>query len=230
MRNILPRALCAFFRAGVKPARTDDLPAAGARLDPGWLSLPILLAFVSPSPAADDPLTRIVPPKDGTSVCFERRFDKAHLKRHRRQQTTHILLSFLYQGNDGVHIERIAVTRRGKAPLLYFAGGCDFSEQANRSSSGERLMHNYPKDAGYACIALTAPNSAREGGYFLIDLAEGGSTATLYLASPIESMQGKDGRGSPGEVHLGRSDRVFRLQRTDPSACRALEEALPDLP
>lgn len=194
------------------------------------LILLALLALATPSPAADDPLLKIVPPKDGAGVCFERRYDAAHLKRNPRQQTTHILLSFRYQGHDGTHIERIALTRRGRAPLLYFAGGCDWSERANRNTSGQRLMDNYPKDDGYACIALTAPNSAREGGYFLIDLAADGRSATLYLASPIESMKGDDGRSSQGEVHLGRADRVFRLRRTDASACRTLEDALPDLP
>lgn len=194
------------------------------------LTLPVLLALTMPSTAVDDPLVRIVTPTDGASVCFERSYDAVHLKRNPRQQTTRILLSFRYQGNDGSHIERIALTRRGARPLLYFAGGCDWSERANRNTGGQRLMENYPKDAGYACIALTAPGSAREGGYFLIDLAADGRTVTLYLASPIESMQGADGRSSRGDVHLGRDDRVFRLQRTDASACRALEQALPNLP
>lgn len=194
------------------------------------LALPLLAAIGAPAVAADDPLTKIVPPKDGASVCFERRYDTRHLKRHPQQQTTHILLSFRYQGDDGSHIERIAMTRRGRAPLLYFAGGCDFSERANRNSGGQRLIASYPKDEGYACIALTEANSAREGGFFLIDLARDGASATLYMDSPIEAMKGADGRSLPGEVKLGRSDRIFRLRRTDPSACRALEEALPGLP
>lgn len=194
------------------------------------LTFPLLLAIATPSLAADDPLATLIPPKDGVSVCFQRSYDAAHFKRNPRQRTTRILLSFRYQGNDGAHIERIALTRRGSASPLYFAGGCDWSERANRNTSGQRLMENYPKDAGYACIALTAPGSAREGGYFLIDLPADGRTAILYLASPIESMKGADGRSSQGDVHLGREDRVFRLRRTDASACRPLEDALPDLP
>lgn len=194
------------------------------------LTLPLLLALATPSRGADDPLVKIVPPADGASVCFERSYDAAHLKRHPKQQTTRLVLSFRYQGNDGVHIERIALTRRGKAPPLYFAGGCDWSERANRSTSGERLLAYYPKDEGYACIALTAPGSAREGGFFLIDLARDGRSATLYFNSPIEAMESADGRGFHGDVKLGRDDLIFRLRRTDPSACKALEDALPRLP
>ena len=194
------------------------------------LAIPILLALATPSLAADDPLVKILPPKDDASVCFERSYGAAHLKRHPKQQTTRILLSFRYQGNDGIHIERIALTRRGKAPPLYFAGGCEWSERANRNTSGQRLLTFYPKNEGYACIALTAPGSAREGGFFLIDFPRDGKSATLYFNSPIEAMETADGRGFNGDVKLGRDDLVFWLRRTDASACRALEEALPNLP
>jgi hypothetical protein len=194
------------------------------------ITLSILLALVAPSLAAADPLTAIVPPANGASVCFERRYDARHLKRNSKQQTTHILLSFRYQGTDGTHIERIALTRRGKLPPLYFAGGCDWSKRANRNTSGQRLLTTYPKNEGYACIALTAPGSAREGGFFLIDLARDGKSATLYFNSPIEAMEGADGRGFHGDVSLGRSDLVFWMRRTDAAACRALEDALPGLP
>jgi hypothetical protein len=213
-----------------------DQTAARARLgrmntaQSALLAIPVLLALAAPSLAADDPLVKILPPKDGASVCFERSYGAAHLKRHPKQQTTRILLSFRYQGSDGVHIERIALTRRGNARPLYFAGGCDWGERANRNSSGQRLLSYYPKDAGYACIALTAPGSAREGGFFLIDLARDGKSATLYFNSPIEAMQAADGRGFHGDVKLGRNDLVFWLKRTDASACGALEKTLPNLP
>jgi hypothetical protein len=194
------------------------------------LALPILLLLAAPCRAADDPLVKILPPKDGASVCFERSYAAAHLNRRPKQRTKRVLLSFRYQGNDGTHIERIALTRRGEAAPLYFAGGCDWGERANRNTSGQRLLSYYPKNEGYACIALTAPGSAREGGFFLIDLARDGKSATLYFNSPIEAMAGADGRGFHGDVTLGRDDLVFWLKRTDASACRALEEALPGLP
>ena len=180
--------------------------------------------------AADDPLTRIVTPKDGASACYRRIYDNAHLKRNPRQQSTEALLSFQYQGNTGIHFERIMLKRRGSQPLLYLAGGCDWSTTANRDGGGNKLMENYPKDAGYGCIALTAPGSAEEGGFFLIDFAADGKTATLYLDSPIASMNGKHNKGFNGRIELGPDDRVFRLQRTSAAACTALEKALPDLP
>ncbi len=140
----------------------------------------------------------------------------------RRQQSTEALLSFQYQGNTGIHLERIMLKRRGSQPLLYLAGGCDWSATANRDGGGNKLMENYPKDAGYACIALTAPGSAEEGGFFLIDFSADGKTATLYLDSPIASMNGKHNKGFNGRIELGPDDRVFRLQRT---RCRCLHRS-----
>lgn len=179
--------------------------------------------------AADDPLTRIVAPKDGASACYRRVYDAAHLKRHSTQQTTDILLSFKYQA-DGAHIERILLTRRGKQPQLYLGGGCEWSQTANIDTSGNRMIESYVKDASYVCIALTGPGSAEEGGVFLIDLAPDGKSATLHLDSPIYAMRGADKSGVGGYTKLGREDRVFRLTRTDDAVCRALEEALPGLP
>ena len=188
------------------------------------------MAAIDITLAADDPLTRIVTPRDGASACYRRIYDNAHLKRNPRQQSTEALLSFRYQGNAGIHLERIMLKRRGSQPLLYLAGGCDWSTTANRDGGGNKLMENYPKDVGYACIALTAPGSAEEGGFFLIDLSADGKTATLYLDSPIASMNGEDKKGFNGRIDPGPEDRVFRLQRTSSAACAAIEKALPDLP
>lgn len=180
--------------------------------------------------AADDPLARIVPPQDGASACYRRVYDSAHLKRNPRQQTTEALLSFKYQGNDGAHIERILLTRRGNQPPLYLGGSCDWNQTANIDTSGNRMIESYTKDAGYTCIALTGPGSAEEGGVFLIDLAPDGKSITLHLDDQIYAMRGEDKRGVGGYVKFGREDRVFRLTRTDDAACRSLEEALPGLP
>jgi hypothetical protein len=192
----------------------------------------ILLSMgtIASTRAAGDPLTGIVTPKDGANACYRRIYDNAHLKRNPMQQSTEALLSFKYQGDTGIHLERIMLKRRGAKPLLYLAGGCDWSAKANRDVDGKKVMDSYPKDAGYACIALTAPGSAEEGGFFLIDLSADGNTATLYLDSPIASMRGKDKKGYHGRIDLGPEDRVFRLQRTGAAACTALEKALPDLP
>jgi hypothetical protein len=179
--------------------------------------------------ASDDPLTRIVAPKDGAGACYRRVYDAAHLKRNPKQQTTDILLSFKYQA-DKAHIERILLTQRGNQPPLYLGGGCEWSPTANIDTSGNRMIATYTKNAGYTCIALTGPGSAEEGGVFLIDLSPDGKSVTLHLDDQIYAMRGEDKRGVGNYVKFGREDRVFRLTRTDDAACRALEEALPDLP
>jgi len=200
------------------------------RIFAGCLTAAILAGtWVPAARAADDPLTRIVVPKDGDGACYRRVYDATHLKRNPKQQTTDILLSFKYQA-DGAHIERILLTRRGKQPPLYLGGGCEWSRTANIDTSGNRMIGSYSKNAGYTCIALTGPGSAEEGGVFLIDLAPDGKSATLHIDSPIYAMRGADKRGVGKYIKLGSEDRVFRLTRTDDAACRALEEALPDLP
>jgi hypothetical protein len=86
------------------------------------------------------------------------------------------------------------------------------------------MIKAFTKRAGYDCIVVTSPGSAEEGGYFLIDLAPDGKSAMLYLDSPVAPWRA--GRKGDDAVHvdLGRDDRVFRLERTDAAACRALEE------
>lgn len=200
------------------------------RIFAGCLTALILAgAGIPAAHAADDPLTRVVAPKDGASACYRRVYDAAHLKRNPKQQTTDILLSFKYQ-TDGAYIERILLTRRGNQPPLYLGGGCEWSQTANIDTSGNRMIKSYTKNAGYTCIALTGPGSAEEGGVFLIDLSPDGKSVTLHLDDQIYAMRGEDKRGVGDYVKFGREDRVFRLTRTDDAACRALEEALPGLP
>jgi hypothetical protein len=186
----------------------------------------ILIGAATPGlPADADPLQQIVPPKDGASACYRRVYDAAHLKRNPRQQTTEALLSFKYQGNDGAHIESIMLKRRAPQPPLTFAGGCDWhATSTNIDTSGNRIIKSYTKRAGYDCIVVSSPGSAEEGGYFLIDLPSDGKSAMLYIDSPITPWRA--GRKGDHAIHvdLGRDDRVFRLERTDTAACRALEE------
>lgn len=178
-----------------------------------------------------EPLRQIVAPKNGAGACYRRVYDSAHLKRNPRQQTTEALLSFKYQGSGGAHIESIMLKRRAPQTPLVFAGGCDWNPtSANVDTSGNRMIKSFTGRAGYDCIVVSAPGSAEEGGYFLIDLPADGKSATLYLDSPIALWRA--GRKGDHAVHvdLSRDDRVFRLTRTDAAACRALEEATKGAP
>ena len=200
---------------------------AAARLCAGLLAATLGL----PAFAADDPLIRILPPKDGASLCFRRVYDEAHLKRLPGQQTREALLAFRYQGADGSHIESIKLIRRPPQPPLTFAGGCAWNPtSANIDTSGNRMIRSFAGKAGYDCIVVGAPGSAEEGGYFLIDLAADAKSATLHLDSPIAPWKGGRVGDHARHVDLGRDDRVFRLQRTDAAACAALLEETKDAP
>ncbi|MGE3145834.1 MAG: hypothetical protein AB7K35_09630 [Pseudorhodoplanes sp.] len=184
-----------------------------------------------PAPAADEPLKRILPPQDGASLCFRRVYDEAHLKRLPGQQTREALLAFRYRGDNGSHIESIQLMRRPPQPPLIFAGGCGWNPtSANIDTSGRRMIRSFTGKAGYDCIAVGAPGSAEEGGYFLIDLAADGKSATLHLDSPIAPWMGGRVGDHARHVDLSRDDRVFRLQRTEAAACAALQEETRDAP
>lgn len=176
--------------------------------------------------ATDDPLLRILQPKDGASACYRRVYDPAHLRRLPRQQTTEALLSFRYRGDKGDRFESIRLIRRAPQPPLTFAGSCEWNPiAANIDTSGNRIIPAFTKTAGYDCIVLTSPTSAEEGGYFIVDLAADGKSAMLYLDSPIAPWLG--GRKGDHAVHvdLGPDDQVFRLERTDAAVCAGLENA-----
>jgi hypothetical protein len=183
----------------------------------------IALAHAAPARADDDPIARIISPTPGSSACFRRDYDAAHLKRVPAQTVVSVLLSFRY-GKEG-HVERIALRRRGSGEPLYFVGSCEWRAKANRDTSGNRIIKSYTKDAGYDCIVVLSPESAEEGGYFLIDLAADGKRLALYLDSPITTWGGSPERGTGG-VTLNRDDRVFRLDRTNAAACRPMEELI----
>ena len=176
-------------------------------------------------PPPDDPLNKIIEPKPGNSICFRRDYDAAHLKRHPRQTVVSVLLSFKHSA--GERIERITLRQRGRAQPHYIAAGCGFSDNANINTSGQRMIREFKGRYGYQCSVTTAPMSAEEAGFFLVDLKPDGSTATLYLDFPIATWRGKDGLGAYADITLERDDRVFRLNRTDPADCSAMEQALP---
>jgi hypothetical protein len=171
----------------------------------------------------DNPLTRLVPREDGRNACFTRTYDAAHLKRHQGQATQSIMLSLRFEP-EVHHVVRIML--RQKSRTLYIVGTCSWSDEANLGVDGKPLMQAFTKKSGLDCHVSTGLNSDEESGDFPIDLPEGGRTLTAYLFDRVAAWTSTDQRRKTIALRLGREDLIFRLDRTDAAACRAMEQAL----
>ncbi len=172
--------------------------------------------------AGATPLSRVIEPKTGNSACFVRDYDAAHLRRHPQQAIQSIMVSMKFDASESSPVTRIMLRQRGRAEPLHIVGSCNFEVRANRDTQGNRLIRSFQRESAHDCLAITAPSSAEEGGYFLIDLAADGRTLTLYLEDQVRAWRGAQA-GDAQPQRFGREDRIFRLNRTAASACTSLE-------
>ena len=127
----------------------------------------------------------------------------------------------------------LGMVRRGDPAALYSDGGCEWSATANRDTSNNRLIKNYPKEAGMVCLQSAQPDvfeatSAQEGGALILDRGKDRDTLMLYLDdSLILVKRANRGRQLVHEVRLGRPrvhaapDRYEGLRRGRGSGDRA---------
>jgi hypothetical protein len=188
------------------------------------LAVGIVLMVLGGS-AAGAPLSRLIEPKTGNSACFVRDYDAVHLRRHPQQTTQSIMVSLKFDASESSPVSRIMLRQRGRAEPLHIVGSCNFEVRANRDTQGNRLISSFQKESAHDCVAITAPFSAEEGGYFLIDLAADGRTLTLYLDDRVSAWRGAQ-NGEARSNRFGREDRLFRLNRTAASACTPMERSL----
>jgi hypothetical protein len=168
--------------------------------------------------AEKDPLRDLLKSeRDG--LCYRRDYDAAHLRRHPRQATQSVVLSFRKDAT------RITFRQHGRDH--YVVAGCDYHERAGYDSSGNLVVKGYKGPGGYNCIVIISVESAREGGGAVLDLAGGdGSTLTLLADSPMKARLKPDMKGRVIDLKLGAADREFRLARADAAACRAMDRGL----
>ena len=124
----------------------------------------------------------------------------------------------------------LGLVQRGDAAALYSEGGCAFDANANRDTSGNRLIRTYPKESGHVCMQSARPDvffavSAEEGGFLIMDRGKDRDTLMLYLDDSLTMVKRAD-RGQHIDVQFGADDRVFLLRRTDLKACEAVKEAV----
>jgi hypothetical protein len=187
-------------------------------------ALGLAALILAGGPAGAAPLSRVIEPKTGNSACFARDYDAAHLRRYPHQATQSVMVSLKYDASESAPVGRIMLRQRGRAEPLHVVGSCNFEVRANRDIQGNRLIRAFQKESGHDCLAITAPASAEEGGYFLVDLAADGRTLMLYLEDHVRAWRGPQ-TGEAKSTRLGREDRVFRLNRTAASVCAPMERA-----
>jgi hypothetical protein len=196
-------------------------------------------AALAPAGAATNPLGKLLSETGNAQLCFRRAYDTAALKRGRA--TGSVLLS-IAGGEDKTGMTvwlKLQLRLRGRAAPANVGASCEWSARANFDTSGNRLLEAYPRDDGFACLALYSNQIAEEAGTLMFDLAPDGRTLTLYLDSsvglwgstppvaPIDEKTGKSKLVSGSQpLALGRKDRVFRLTRAEPAACGEMERTI----
>jgi hypothetical protein len=187
------------------------------------VALAIALAAGSPAIAADNPLTRAVPMVDGSSACFGRTYDAAHLRQHPRQMTQAVLLSLRYEEDVGQHLIRIMLREKNRPAPLHIVGVCGWSDKANLGVDDKPLIKEFKATSGLDCHAYAGLRTDEEGGDFPIDLAGDGKSLTLYLFAQIAVWVGTNQGKSTTGAKLGKDDLIFRLDRIASAACFGIE-------
>jgi hypothetical protein len=203
-------------------------------------------AVLQPAPsalaAAANPLARLLLQGGEGYLCFRRVYDDGHLQRYPGQLTTSALVSLdADKDNTGQTVWlKLQLHLQGWPSLANVGASCEWSAEANKNTSGSRLIPAYPRSDGFACIALYDNQAAEEAGTLMFDLAPDGRTMNVYLPDENIGLWGtvpehtapdkKTGVRStvPGAspLRLGAQDRVFRLTRMLPAACNDMEKSI----
>jgi hypothetical protein len=184
------------------------------------ITLALLAVVAAPlaAQAEKDPLRDLLK-SDGGGLCYRRDYDAAHLRRHPRQATQSVVLSFR---KDAM---RVALRQKGRD--YYIIGSCSYSDRAGLDTSGKPLIKAFKGPGGYDCIVMIEPGSAEEGGYVLIDLAGGDAgTLSLHTDDSAKARRRLSMKDTVIDLKFGTDDREFRLARTDDAACRAMDKVL----
>lgn len=188
--------------------------------------------------SATNPLAELLARQGNGYLCFRRLYDEAHLRRHPGQLTTSAFLS-LDPGKDNTGATawlKLQLHQKGWSSPVNVGASCEWSLTANEDTSGNRLSPGNPRDDGFACMALHGNQTAEEAGILMFDLAADGGSVSVYfheegigLWGPMPEKTGASRivSGDPFPLlKLGREDRVFRLTRAVPEACRDMEQAI----
>jgi hypothetical protein len=188
--------------------------------------LPLLLTVAAPA-RANDPFDALVATPKGSSACFVARYDAAHLKAHRGQRTTEVLLSLLRGESVVGELEmRLRFRRADRKRPFHVVGSClrlepDSSAAPLDAADRERYERTL------ACQARGGlGGSAEEGGEFDLELAADGGSLLLRNDYGLSGWYGTDQSGPSDFLDLGEEDLVFRLKPVDRATCAEMEKTI----
>ena len=184
-------------------------------------TLAALLA-VTATPALANPLTDALEAGGGI-VCFTRSYDKAWLKAHPGQTLREAKFSISTARDRSWPVLRMSMTGAGRP--LYLYGGCGWMEgDINRGVQDNILLPSFKPVSGVGCHMMTDVTgaSAEEGGDFPVDWQKGGQAIEVHHDEQVAAWRSTDTSRYAKFVTLNPSDRIIRLNRAPPSACREL--------
>jgi hypothetical protein len=159
-------------------------------------------------------LTDILPPQAGRSVCYSRRYDDVHLARHPRQQVASMVFLLRVANydfdkaappeklEDRVHYQfAMTVKRRGERRTLRTAGDCFGGD-------------------GISCAVDC------DGGSAAIEKVQNVDALMVRLSNERGIRMYGDCDGEAVWLKPGSDDKAFRLDKSPPEACRALQRTL----
>ena len=187
-------------------------PRSRQALAGGWFFLaPALLgpAAAQPVPFGQEgELGKLLPPVPDRKVCFARTYDRAHLKKHRKQKVTALLFQLRYHRHDPEkehpqgqrnYYFGMSAQVKGQKKTLYASGEC------------------VPGEGGFHCGVEC------DGGGVSVERDPKGNAITIRLDDRIRMTIGCDGEEDDMiDLTPGGDDKIFRLHKASLSACRSL--------
>lgn len=140
------------------------------------------------------------------AACFVRVYDEAHLKAHPQQNVTTMTMLVDGEPDDAgrYYALSLGVTFRGSDSQMRASGGC------GATADGVELI-----SCGIDCDGGTIGLRFRDAGSILVDIPDGARTWDPDAPEDEEEFVDTVGRFGP-------DDKVFRLDRADPSQCVSL--------
>lgn len=173
---------------------------------------------------------RFLPGKGDAPLCYARTYDAAHLAKQPAQRVVEMAVSLRHERVEWIADEavvlRLGIRQRGWTAMHHAIATCDFRDDANTTVDGKAVIASHPRGAAIGCMVKTGRGLDEEGEYFLIAPREGGRSLMVHLDGGLTVSADGSMAGKSTDVPLGRADRVFRLERTDASACAAWDKGV----
>ena len=148
-------------------------------------------------------------PGKKASACFVRRYDADHMAQHPRQKVSAMLLLLTADVEAGEtalsYGFQLGIKLRDRAGDFDSAGGCNHA-------IAERRGNDIRFDCAVDC----------EDGGINVTPAKDDKSVIVRLDEIGIWQRGKQGDPLPETLRAGADDKIFRLDRTDPSDCAAL--------